>query len=158
MNRKRIFGYVRAVILTALLALPSSAGAETLTVTLDKTLVLRPSEPVSVVMVGNPEIADVTAESPRLIFVIGLAAGETNLLMLDDSGKELASYDVVVVPERERHVTVHRGADGVSTLSCDPRCTGVENPGTETAGGVAGGTGESEGAAAAIGEAATAAE
>lgn len=117
-------------LVLALAVVAHGAAAETLSVTLDKTKVLRPQGKIAIVMVGNPDIAEVTVETPNLIFLLGLEVGETNLLLLDAKGNEIAAYDVVVAPEKERHVTVHRGPGGVATLSCDPRCTGIENPGT----------------------------
>lgn len=146
----RWFGFSRVLSL-ALVGVCLGLGAavaETLTVTLDKTTVLRPGKDVSIVMVGNPDIADVSVESARLVFVIGLTVGETNLLLLNRKGREIASYDIVVAPEVGRHVTVNRGADSVSTLSCDPRCTGVANPGIEESGPSGGGAAASGGAAA----------
>ena len=142
------FGRVLVLTLVSVylgLGAVGSAVAETLTVTLDKTTVLRPAKDVSIVMVGNPDIADVSVESARLVFVIGLTVGETNLLLLNRKGREIASYDIVVAPELGRHVTVNRGADSVPTLSCDPRCTGVANPGNEESGSSAAGGGAASG-------------
>ena len=104
------------------------AGAETIKVTLDKTRVLRVERPIATVSIGNNDIASVSVESLRLIFLTGKAVGETNLVILDKKGNEIANYDIVVAPETARHVTIHRGTTGVATLSCDPRCTTVANP------------------------------
>ena len=104
------------------------AGAETIYVTVDKARVLRIDRPVATVSIGNNEIASVSVESLHLIFLTGKAVGETNLVILDKRGNEIANYDVVVSPETERHVTIHRDTTGVSTLSCAPRCTEIGNP------------------------------
>ena len=110
----------------------SSAGAaELLSATLDKVTVMRLGRPASVVIVGSPEVADVSLDNPRLIFVFGRRVGETSLMILDENGDEIASFDVVVSAEPERHVTVHRSTASVGTLSCNPRCTRIENPGIE---------------------------
>lgn len=106
---------------------PSAAG-DSYTVRLDKVEVLRLDDPASIVVVGNPEIADVTVENPRLLFVIGRSPGETNLMVFDPEGVEIANYELVVVGERDRHVTLNRNTLALTTFSCDPRCIEVLNP------------------------------
>ena len=105
-----------------------SATAETVDIRLDKAEVLRLPAPAAIIVVGNPAIADVTVETPLLLFVTGLAPGETNLLILDEDGEMIADYELIVIAERERHVTVNRSAVQLSTYSCDPRCIEVLNP------------------------------
>ncbi len=104
------------------------AMAESLNIRLDKAEILRLDIPASIVIVGNPEIADVTVENPNMLFLTGLAAGETNLIVLDDVGQPIMEYDLVVVAERDRHVTVHRNVEVLTTYSCKPRCIEVANP------------------------------
>ena len=146
----RIFGVVAALAVLAVAAGTYPAAGETLTVTVDKSELLRIGRAASTVVVGQPSVADVQVESPRLVLVLGRAVGETNLIILDSNGDEIANYAILVVPESDRHVTIFHGGDGVSTLSCNPRCAGVKNPGTEkepdkqggpAAGGAAGGAG-----------------
>ena len=104
------------------------AMADSLNVRLDKAEILRLDYPASIVIVGNPEIADVTVENPNMLFVTGLMAGETNLIILDDSGESIMEYDLVVVSEVNRQVTVHRNVGVLTTFSCKPRCIEVPNP------------------------------
>jgi hypothetical protein len=127
----RIFRVAAAVTAVAFSAEAYPAAGETLTVTVDKSELLRIGRAASTVVVGQPSVADVQVESPRLVLVLGRAVGETNLIILDSNGDEIANYSVLVVPESDRHVTIFHGGDGVSTLSCNPRCAGVKNPGTE---------------------------
>ena len=126
-----------AVVMTALIfsvfGLPALAG-EPLQVTLNKTTILRIARDASTVTIGNPEVADISVESPRLIFLVGKEAGETNLLILDASDTEIHDFDLVVVPESARHLTVHRGATEVTTFNCAPRCTPVKTPGEPLSG------------------------
>ena len=118
-----------ATIAAALAVVASiSASADSLNVRLDKAEILRLDYPASIVIVGNPEIADVTVESPSMLFVTGLTAGETNLIILDEGGNELMEYDLVVVAEVDRQVTVHRNVEVLTTFSCKPRCIEVPNP------------------------------
>ena len=106
----------------------SPALAETLNVRLDKAEILRLDTPASIIVVGNPSIADVTVENPTLLFLTGLTPGETNLVIFDDLGDPVAEYDLVVVSEVDRHVTVHRNTGVLTTFSCKPRCIEVSNP------------------------------
>ncbi len=102
--------------------------AETLNIRLDKAEILRLDAPASIIVVGNPSIADVTVENPTLLFLTGLAPGETNLVIFDDLGDTMVDYDIVVVSELDRHVTVHRNVDLLTTFNCKPRCIEVANP------------------------------
>lgn len=118
-------------------------------VVLDKTHSLTLARPAASVVVGQPQIADVTVASPRRIIVIGKQVGETSLVILDNRGQTLFDASLTVVPEVQRHVTIHKGTDSVLTLSCAPRCTGVKNPGTgDSAGGSAAPSGGAAAAAA----------
>ena len=110
-------------------ALP--ATAEVIRIPIDKAEILRLDTAASVVVVGSPEVADAIVESPRLILLIGKRAGETNLLLMNGKGEQIREYKLLVVPESDRHVTVHRGSEIVNTLSCNPTCVGVKNPGLE---------------------------
>lgn len=127
-----------AAMAGCLLLAAGPAGAQTINLTLDKARVLRIDRPVATVSIGNDDIASVSVESLRMIFLTGKAVGETNLVVLDKRGNEIANYDIVVAPETRRHVTIHRGTTAIATLSCNPRCTMVANP--TTLGGANGGT------------------
>jgi Flp pilus assembly secretin CpaC len=117
-----------AALALALVSVSQAASAETLEVRLDKAEILRLDSPASVVVVGNPNIADVTVENPTLLFIMGRSAGETNMLILDEVGDVVANLDLTVIGELDRHVTVHRDTIQISTFSCDPRCIEVSNP------------------------------
>ena len=118
-------------------ALPAAA-AETMTIAVDKSRMVRLSHDAGVVMIANPEIADVAIESPRLVFVLGRAPGVTSLSILDDDGKTMVRSDVIVVPNSEGYVTMHR-ATTEFTFICVPRCAQVETPGGGANGGGGGG-------------------
>ena len=133
---------VVAAFVLSVFGLPTMVG-EPLQVTLNKTTILRIARNASTVTIGNPEYADITVESPRLIFLVGKEVGETNLLILDANDAEIHDFDIVVVPESRRHLTVHRSATEVTTFNCDPRCTAVKTPGEPLSGDAGGGGGAS---------------
>jgi hypothetical protein len=146
---KRIIAVVSTVL--ALASFSSAQGAEAVRVTLDKYELVRLNSDVATVLIANPAIADVAVEKSRLLFLIGRSPGETNLVLLDQAGREIMNTSVVVVPNLEREVTVHRGATE-STFSCAPRCAPIPNPGRRppaASGGGGGGEEEESGADAA---------
>lgn len=51
------------------------------------------------ILVGDPQIADVTISTPRRISVIGRKAGETNVFVLGAGGAELARLELSVGPD-----------------------------------------------------------
>lgn len=116
-----------ALMIAACLAF-QDAAAETLEVVLEKGHLIRLNQNAKVVLVAQPEIADAVIQSPRLIFILGKRPGETNLFILDSEGREIMQTDLVVRPNRFRHVTVHRST-AEATLSCVPRCVGVPTAG-----------------------------
>ncbi len=108
-----------------------SLAAEKLKVSLNKTEILRLDRPAAVVSVANPAIADVNVQSPTVVIVTGKSLGETTLNILDRRQNPITSYDIVVAPSDDDQVTVNLGADAVKTLSCQPRCVRVSNPGKD---------------------------
>lgn len=78
----------------------------------------------TVVVVGNPRVADVIVESPNIAFILGVSPGETNLYILDESGNALARRNIVVTPVTSGSIVVNRKA-GDTTYSCSPRCAEV---------------------------------
>jgi hypothetical protein len=135
-----------ALLLAGLTVLPltwgpvSAAEAEPLVVTYNKARILHLAKPASRVVVGNPGIADVSMESPTLMYVFGRAPGETSLSVLGNNGQAILSRPVVVTTEGKRTVSVHvPAADGPvdRAYSClADRCLRVPSPDTVAAGNV----------------------
>jgi len=61
-----------------------------------KGRLLRLSTPVSAVFVADPEVADVQAQSPTLLYVYGRRAGTTTLYAVDDAQQVVLRRDVQV--------------------------------------------------------------
>jgi Flp pilus assembly secretin CpaC len=79
------------------------------------------SDKAAVVMIADPEIADVVNERNNLMFVIGHKAGATNLLVYDNAGKRLFEREVVVTPPDASTVTI-TSATEETDYDCNPRC------------------------------------
>ena len=91
-----------------------------------------------IVHLANPAVADVVLETPRLLFIVGLAPGETGLFILDADGNELINTDLLVTPNLDHEVTVNRNAVEL-TYSCSPRCVVTNVPALAVAGSAAAG-------------------
>lgn len=91
-------------------------------VELNKTEVVYLPANAGAVVVGNPEIADVSIHSANTIFVIGRGYGETNLVVLNSAGHKIMDADVQVVQNLPAHgVRLYNGKDR-ETYSCAPYC------------------------------------
>jgi Flp pilus assembly secretin CpaC len=113
-----------ATLAALLLAAPSSRAAapeRALHVATDNAEVLNLADAPAVVLVANPQIADVVVEQGHLIFVIGKRPGQTRLFVYGAGGKAIIERDVVVVPPRDREVTIIR-VTTATDYSCDPHC------------------------------------
>lgn len=95
------FGLILAAVLAASLSRPLAAAelvAPTgeLALEVRKGRLLRLATPVSAVFVADPEVADVQAQSPTILYVFGRRAGTTTLYAVDERQE--------VVLRRELHV------------------------------------------------------
>lgn len=80
---------------TSILASGSDRAGE-LVVPRGKSQIIRLDRPVTDILVGDPEIADVMALSTRSIYVLGKAAGATNLTIYGRNRELLAVIDLIV--------------------------------------------------------------
>lgn len=117
---------------------PLAVQAEDLTVEVDHAVLLRLDRDADLVHIANPAIADISVETPRMMFLIGLAPGETGLYILDRDGNELIVGDILVTPNTSHEVTLNRNIQEL-TYSCSPRCvevavSGQSNPGVANTG------------------------
>lgn len=91
-------------------------------VELNKTEVVYLPANAGAVVVGNPEIADISVHSANTIFVVGRGYGETNLVVLNTAGHKIMDADIQVINSLPTHgVRVYNGKDR-ETYSCAPYC------------------------------------
>ena len=156
---------IGGLVLIASVIIAVSAGPvfaqdkATLHIEVDKAHLIQLDENAATVMIADPAIADVTVESPRLIFVIGHAVGETSLFILDADGKPMVDTTIVVderadlveaepdtpapaisaaptaAKQKEREITVFRNVTAEETLTCEPVCGAGGGGGKQPAGG-----------------------
>lgn len=111
-----------SLALTATIASPTIASAgDELLVPMDEARVIRLNRAPASVIIGNPLIADVTVHDEKLLIVVGKTFGTTNIIALDDDGKELSHFDVSVRTGGSNAVQVFYGGARMS-YTCAPRC------------------------------------
>lgn len=76
------------------------------------------------VVVGDPQIADVSVVNDRTLVILGKRVGVTSLFAFDAQGRTLSGGQVLVTDAAADAITVQRGAN-VSTYACDGRCTSL---------------------------------
>jgi len=91
-------------------------------VELNKTEVVYLPANAGAVVIGNPEIADVSVHSANTIFVVGRGYGETNLVVLNSAGHKIMDADIQVTNNLPTHgVRLYNGKER-ETYNCSPYC------------------------------------
>jgi len=117
----------KAILALGVLALtPFAAQAGTVdghfSVELNKTEVVYLPDNAGAVVIGNPEIADVSIHSANTIFVVGRGYGETNLVVLNSAGHKIMDADIQVINNLPPNgVRLFNGKQR-ETYSCAPYC------------------------------------
>ena len=111
-------------IFAACLALSANAFANNYSVQLNKTELLHLPEPAAAVVIGNPNIADISVHSSDTLFVLGRGYGSTNIIVLNGLGQTILNADVHVGGGTQAgQVRVFGGSvTNRETYSCHPYC------------------------------------
>jgi Flp pilus assembly secretin CpaC len=137
--RRLVRPFAFAALLSAL-AVPAVA-APALTVALDHSERLNVSRPAGSVIVGNPQVADVTVVDANTVYVSGRGYGVSEIVVLDPLGRAVWKGDVVVTAPAGGEVTVFHGVQPTEMACaaiCSPSVRG--NKSANGAGGKAGGS------------------
>ena len=110
-----------ATTLTSTQAISQNIGSN-YSVELNKTQIIRLPKAAGAILIGQPDIADISVHSVDTMFVVGRGYGQTNLIVLDADGNTLVETDINVV-----HTLPHEGvrvynAKNRETFSCIPFC------------------------------------
>ena len=111
-----------AFLATTVFSGPAHAQDGLYSVQINKTEVLRLPAPASAVIVGNPDIADVSVHSADTLFIVGKGYGETNLVILDKNGTTMMSSDIQVITPQSRNQVRIFNANSRETYNCGPSC------------------------------------
>ena len=94
-------GMVGGATLTSAEAPLTTAADQVVRLPLNKTLQLQLPNAVRDVIVGNQDIADVIVRSPTQLFLLGRKVGDTNVFLLDSSGKVILQFEINVHPDTD---------------------------------------------------------
>ncbi len=108
-------------LLASLTLVSTAQSSELLRVFMNHARILKFEEPVSSVIVGNSEVADITVSDPTTVVLTGKSYGTTNLVVLNDAGIAVIDKRIVVSVDEENSVRIFRQVDR-SVLSCSPIC------------------------------------
>jgi hypothetical protein len=117
---KVCFGLSVATVTIVGLLGSSAMAAEPLTLQTDRTQMLTISEEPGTVVIGNPSIADVTING-RQLFLHGHSYGDTNLIILDKSGNQIANFDITVTTNVANGLAIYKAGSRYS-YTCAPLC------------------------------------
>jgi Flp pilus assembly secretin CpaC len=101
-----------------------AADGAPINVNVNMARILRINASAATVIIGNPGIADVTIQDPQTLILTGKSFGQTNLIVLDNSGNPIADTLIEVVQMQAGVVTVYQGQARTS-LACAPVCQSV---------------------------------
>jgi Flp pilus assembly secretin CpaC len=104
-----------------LFASTGPALAEALTVPIDHSTRLSIAGSAASVVVGNPQVADVTVVDSHTVFISGRGYGETDVVVLDGAGRTVYAGEVMVGSPNNGRVSVYRGA-ARTDMACAPGC------------------------------------
>lgn len=107
--------------LAAVAAAGTAFAAGRLEVAIDHSERLQVRGAAGSVIVGNPEVADVTVVDAHTLFVSGRGFGVTQIVVVDPLGRTLWQGDVVVTSPETNAVSVWRGA-AQTEMACASTC------------------------------------
>ncbi len=123
-----LFGRRLAIAAIVSVGLAAAGGAaakdEEISVIIDFAKVMKLSEPAHTIIIGNPGIADASIGDEQTLILTGKTAGTTNLIVLDEKGKEIVNSVIRVSSDIHQLTTVFFGASR-QTFSCAPVCEQV---------------------------------
>ncbi len=110
----------------AIMAAPQAMAAQKLQIEKNHATRIALSAPAGNVIVGNPDIADVTVVDTRTIFIVGRSFGRSGVTITDKYGRVIFDGDVVVsqASNAKGVVTVYKGLKSSSVMcaaTCQPQ-------------------------------------
>lgn len=103
-----------------LMAVAAADAATSITVKADQARIIAVAGDPALVVVGNPLYADVSIQQ-GMVVIHGRHFGTTNVLVLDQSGNELANFELHVMRGGSQNMTIYKAGSPFSYL-CAPGC------------------------------------
>ena len=105
----------------ALAVVPGAASAQTLNVEIDRSARVQLAGAASSVIIGNPQIADVSVVDANTLFITGKGYGVTEVVAVDGVGRTLFQREVVVTGGSTGSVRIWRGGQATE-MACASSC------------------------------------
>ena len=118
---RRSYAVAGLAIAAATFASSASAQSRNLTVEIDRAQRVQLNGAATSVVVGNPQIADVTVVDANTLFVIGKGYGVTEVVAVDAIGRTLFQGEVAVTAGSTGAVRVWRGGQATE-MACAQTC------------------------------------
>ncbi|WP_295206111.1 pilus assembly protein N-terminal domain-containing protein [uncultured Brevundimonas sp.] len=112
------------LIAAALIVAPVVASAQdgALNVEIDRSARVQLRGAAASIIVGNPQIADVSLVDANTMFIVGKGYGVTEVVAVDGAGRTLFKREIVVTGGSTGSVRVWRGAQATE-MACGASCT-----------------------------------
>ncbi|MDQ1193951.1 Flp pilus assembly secretin CpaC [Brevundimonas vesicularis] len=123
------------LIAAALIVAPVVASAQdgALNVEIDRSARVQLRGAAASIIVGNPQIADVSLVDANTMFIVGKGYGVTEVVAVDGVGRTLFQREIVVTGGSTGSVRVWRGAQATE-MACGASCTpSVRSPSASAA-------------------------
>src|SRR5437763_1532648 len=91
-------------------------------VTINKSRTFKVERPFATIVAGNPDIADVKPLGDRTIYVLGKQTGTTNIVLFDDTARQIGVLDVEVTIDTgnlQQNIKGSTGAGGIRVRSTE---------------------------------------
>lgn len=116
---------IASAIAALLVCAPTVAAAAPLVLGLGEGEAVRLSGPARNVVVGDPDIADVSMTGPRDLVVLGRGYGSTSIVVTAQDGRLLFSREIVVGGEAPGEMAYVRGGE-TRSYNCAPVCRAAD--------------------------------
>ena len=120
---------MRRIIFAVLTLSAAPAHAAGVAVAMDEVRTVTFPKPVATIYVGNPSIADINMIDSRHAFILGKGYGNTNMLALDQDGKQVSNTHISVLARQDSSITLQRGANRITYSCTAAHCEATPQPG-----------------------------
>ena len=119
--RRRLLHVACVTALAVLPSLQANAAEDVIRVFMDHARILKLDRPVSKVIIGNANVADVAVSDAQTIVLTGKSYGTTNLGILDQAGDAIVDERILVSVDEANTLRVFKQTER-SVYSCSPSC------------------------------------
>jgi Flp pilus assembly secretin CpaC len=119
----------RTLFIAIALCSAAPAYAAGVSVTMDEVRTITFPKTVSTIYVGNPAVADINMIDSRHAFILGKGYGNTNMVALDQDGKQVSNTHISVLARQDASLTLQRGASRVTYSCTAAHCEATPQPG-----------------------------